>query len=101
MQTKGLASMEQLRDDISLLEQMRPESPLVGNFKKQLSEWVVAGGVLSESSWMRTALLTPDEPYPGGKGEKIMCLTPWLQRAHDREQLRERLRELVAMESED
>ncbi len=92
--------MEQLRDDIELLEQTRPESRLVDNFKKQLAAWVSAGGVLPERTWMNTVLLTPDEPYPGGKGEKIMCLTPWLQRAHERERLRERLRELIALESE-
>lgn len=92
--------IQRLEDDIALLDQMRPTSPLIDDYKKQLAACVVAGGTLSESSWMRTRLLTPDEPSPCGQGEKLMCLTPWIQRQFERERLRARLRELTAMESE-
>lgn len=93
--------IQRLEDDIALLEQMRPGSLLIDDYKRQLAALLAAGGTLSESSWMRTKLLTPDEPSPCGQGEKILCLTPWIQRQFERERLRARLRELIAMESED
>lgn len=92
--------VERLEDDIALLEQMRPESPLLDDYKKQVAARVAAGGKLSANLWFRTQLLTPDEPSPCGQGEKIMCLTPWLQRAYERERLRGRLRELIAIDGE-
>lgn len=95
------ASIQRLEDDIALLEQMRPGSPLLADYKKQLAACVAAGGKLSANSWFRTQLLTPDEPSPCGQGEKIMCLTPWLQRAYERERLHQRLRELIEMERDD
>ena len=93
--------LERLEDDIALLEQMRPASPLMDGYRKQLAALLAAGGTLGEGTWMRTRLLTPDEPIPCGQGEKVMCLTPWIQRQFERERLRARLRELIAMESED
>ena len=93
--------VERLEDDIALLEQMRPGSPLLGRYKKELAAYAAAGGRLRANSWFRTRLLTPDEPSPCGQGEKIMCLTPWLERAYERERLRERLQELIAEEGEE
>ena len=84
-------AIEKRRHDIEPVEQMQPGRPTSTSYSKLDAELMAQPDMYSG-----TEKPEPFEPTPLGRGEKIMCLTPWLQRQFDRER---RLRELVAPES--